>query len=267
MSMKVLTKSRLSAFADEYGIDSKDETKVFEYYAVHHFLSRYVNNDIRLTEQTLISGDDGGIDSIGILVNGQFASDASEVKELIRDDDENTVRIGFLQAKTSDKYDTKLIARFLNGVSRVTRAAGEANYSNLEPALREKSEALAAIVANISKFAVTTIPCDIFYVTLSETALGVKKKDDGSTSYGTQVDDELKSLRELDVYDFKNLRFVGQKALDERVDELRGTLEAKFKLSEICSIPATGKIERALVGVVSATELRKIILDLSLIHI
>ncbi|OFT30677.1 AIPR family protein [Corynebacterium sp. HMSC08D02] len=259
--MQVLTKSRLSDFCRKYDVDAKSESVEFEYYAAHHFLSRYVNNDIRLTEQTLIRDDDGGIDAIGILINGQFANDASDVEELIREDDENTVRIGFLQAKTSEKYDTKLIARFLNGVSRMTRAAGACEYSLLEPALREKAEALATIVDNISKFSVTTIPCDIFYVTLSDRVFGDGNAQGVPPSYGTQVDDELKRLKELNVYDFQNLRFVGQKALDERVEELRGTLEAKFKLLDACNISATGKIDRALIGVISVAELRKIILD------
>lgn len=259
--MKLLNKSRLKSFASEHGISATGDDEIFEYYATHHFLSRYVSNDIRITEKSLVVGDDGGIDAFGILVNGSFAEDASEVKELIREDAENTVRVGFLQAKTSAKYDTKMATRFLNAINRVTSAAGENDFSKLEPALREKAEALAAVIDDIPKFAVNRIPCDVFYVTLSEKTFGTKRKGSNSVTYGTQVDDELKRLEELDVYDFKNLKFVGQEALDERVEELRGQLEAKFTLERVTPIPAAKKIKRAVMGVIPVNELKKIILD------
>lgn len=259
--MKLLNKSRLKSFASDYGLSVTGDDEIFEYYATHHFLSRYVRSDIRTTEKALVVGDDGGIDAVGILVNGSFAEDASEVKELIREDAENTVRVGFLQAKTSAKYDTKMATRFLNAINRVTSAAGESDFSKLEPALREKAEALAAVIDDIPKFAVNRIPCDVFYVTLSEKSFGTKRKGSHSITYGTQVDDELKRLEELDVYDFKNLKFVGQEALDERVEELRGQLEAKFTLERVTPIPAAKKIKRAVMGVIPVNELKKIILD------
>lgn len=259
--MKLLNKSRLKSFAADYGISAAGDNEIFEYYATHHFLSRYVSNDIRVTEKALVVGDDGGIDAIGILVNGRFAEDASDVEELIREDAENTVRVGFLQAKTSAKYDTKLAARFLNAINRVTSAAGENDFSKLEPALREKAQALSAVIVDIQKFAVNRIPCDVFYVTLSEKAFGSKRNGSNTITYGTQVDDELKRLEELDVYDFKNLKFVGQEALDERVEELRGQLEAKFTMSMVTPIPSAKQINRAVMGVIPVNELQKIILD------
>ena len=67
--MKLLNKSRLKSFAADYGISAAGDNEIFEYYATHHFLSRYVSNDIRVTEKALVVGDDGGIDAIGILVN------------------------------------------------------------------------------------------------------------------------------------------------------------------------------------------------------
>ncbi|MCG7229492.1 AIPR family protein [Corynebacterium minutissimum] len=259
--MKLLNKSRLRSFASDYGIAAEKDEEVFEYYTTHHFLSRYVSNDIRVTEKALVAGDDGGIDAMGILINGSFAEDASDVNELIREDSENTVRVGFLQAKTSAKYDTKLVTRFLNAINRVTSAAGENDFSKLEPALREKAEALAAVINKIQKFSVHRIPCDVFYVTLSEKPFGSRRKGSNVVTYGTQVDDELKRLEELDVYDFKNLKFVGQEALDERVEELRGQLEAKFTMSMVTTIPSAKKIKRAVMGVIPVSELQKIILD------
>lgn len=258
--MKLLVKNRLNAFAAEHGIESSKKEVIFEYYATHHFLSRYVQNEIQLTESALTTSDDGGIDAIGILVNGSFASGASDVEELIRDDNENTIRVGFLQAKTSEEYDTKLISRFLNGINRLTAAAGDSDFSKLELGLREKSQALSTVFKNINKFAVKRIPCDIFYVTLAGHNHGKVGIHDVPT-YGTQVDDELKRLEELDVFDFKNLKFVGQSALDERVDELRRQLAASFTLSEFCSIPQAGKVKRAVMGVISVDQLKNIILD------
>lgn len=258
--MKLLNKSRLNAFAAEHGIDSTKEEDIFEYYATHHFLSRYVQNEIQLTESALIAGDDGGIDAIGILVNGRFASDASDVEELIREDNENTIRIGFLQAKTSPKYDTKLLSRFLNGINRLTAAAGEGDFSKIEKSLREKSEALSSVFKNINKFSVKRIPCDVFYVTLADHNLS-ESDYHNKQSYGTQVDDELKRLEALDVFDFKNLKFVGQSALDERVEELRGQLEASFTLESGCNIPPADKIKRAVMGMIPVQQLKNIILD------
>lgn len=259
--MKLLYKSRLQTFAGEQGLPKKDLTKVFEWYAIHLFLSRYVASDIRLTEKTIIPDDDGGIDGIAVLINGSYVEDASEVEELLWPGDENSVRVGFLQAKTSADYDTKLITRFLNGVKRVTNAAGEQDFSELEESLRGKAEILGKIIANISRFSTSRIPCDIFYVTLSEAPFGNWNKKLGRTTYGTQVDDELRSLLSLDVYDVKNLKFIGQDAVDGRREELKGQLEASFRLVDAIEIPAAQSVQTALIGLITVDELRNIVLD------
>ena len=259
--MKLLYKSRLQDFARKNGISDKQLPDIFEWYATYLFLSRYGTRDIRVTEKSLIPGDDGGIDAVAVMVNGNYVSDASEVQELLRPGDDNSVRIGFLQAKTSSNFDTKLISRFLNGVKRMTVAAGEGEYSKLEHSLREKSTILTEVINNISRISTSRIPCDIFYVTLSENSFGTWDDSQEKLTYGTQVDDEVSSLRGLDVYDFKNLKFVGQDAIDGRIEELKGHLEASFKMPSAVEIPAAKSVERALIGIISVDQLKSVILD------
>lgn len=272
--MNMLLKSRLIKFAKENGIISSDQNDpsdvdlpfIFEYYTVYHYFNKYINGSIKKTEQCLIPGDDGGIDGFVIAINGEIIDDPADIEGQLNEGSENLVHVGFLQAKTSDKYDTKEIARFLDAIIRLTKAAGNNDFSTLEPSLQSKTQVLQAIIQNIDRFRTSKIPCDVFFATLSKNEFSssglqlietAKKKSRNVT----QVLRCYEDLNGMEVYDLKSFKIVGQQSLDKRIEELKGNHSAKFRLEHPVEIPPTGNIEGALMGIIPVSELRKIILD------
>lgn len=268
--MKTLLKSRIISFAETAGfcpekVTNEKLAELFEYYAVAHFLSKYVS-DIREVESTIIPPDDGGIDGFAISVNGQLVDDASDFDEILQEGNSNNVRIGFLQAKTSEKYDTKDIARFLDAIRRVTKAAGSGEFDNVEKSLWPKTEILKEVIRKIHRFSTGRVPCDVFFVTLSTTSFFTSQDDlikltEDKSANVSQVFQAYKDLEADGVFDFRNFKAVGESALESRIAELRGTHEVDFRLDHPVEIAPTGAIAGALMGVIPVSELRKIILD------
>ncbi|WP_146077290.1 hypothetical protein [Rathayibacter tritici] len=103
--MHTLTGKRVAKFARDFGFDG-DESDQFERYVAANYLFPYVRDDVRQIERSVLGGaSDEGIDIAAVVVNGQLVFEPSEIDYLIADQTSNSVRIIFIQAKTSESYE------------------------------------------------------------------------------------------------------------------------------------------------------------------
>ncbi len=126
---------------------------------------------------------------------------------------------------------------------------------DLPPRLVDVSILIDRIAENGDKFADPRIPCDLYYVTTSS--------NDGKDARGElQVTQALQRIRDFAVYseDLK-LRTHGHDNLAAKQKERYGPQNVQFNFEKRQTIPATDRVTEAYIGLVSASELMKLLTD------
>ncbi|UOZ03188.1 AIPR family protein [Amycolatopsis sp. WQ 127309] len=253
--MHTLTSKRVVKFSRNFGFGGT-EAEQFERYVAANYLFQYVGDDVELIERSVLGGgSDEGIDIAAVVVNGRIVFEPEEIDELIAEQGANSAKVIFIQAKTSESYDSKLIAKFLHGVEAVTKYAMKPKSLKLPPRLVDVAILIDRIAESGDKFQDSRIPCELYYVTTSS-------NDGRSAQAELQVTEAIGRIREIGAYseDFK-LRTHGYEELAAKQKERHGPQNVQFNFEKRQTIPATDRVSEAYIGLVSASELLKLLKD------
>ncbi|MFS4505150.1 AIPR family protein [Clavibacter sp. Sh2141] len=253
--MHTLTSKRVSKFARDFGFNVS-ESEQFERYVAANYLFQYIGDNVALIESSILGGgSDEGIDIAAVIVNGKVVHEPSEIDDLIADQGTNTAKVVFIQAKTSESYDSKLIAKFLHGVEAVTKYAMKPGSVQLPPRLVDLASLIDRIAESGDKFQESRIPCELYYVTTSS--------NDGKSAHSElQVTEALGRIKAIGAYSENfRLRLQGQDELAAKQKERHGPQNVQFTFEKRQTIPATQRVDEAYIGLVSATELMKLLKD------
>ena len=255
--MHTLTSKRVTKFARDFGFEGTDADK-FERYVAANYLFQYVRDDLESIESAVLGGgEDEGIDIAAVIVNNRVVFEPEEIDALVAGQGANSAKVIFIQAKTSESFDSKLIAKFLHGVEAVTKYAINSNAIALPPRLVDLAILIDRIAENGDKFHDSRIPCELYYVTTSP-------NDGRDAQSQLQVTEAVSRIRELGVYsDGLKLRTHGHEELAEKQKERHGPQNVQFNFEKRQTIPATERVNEAYIGLVSATEIMKLLKDSS----
>lgn len=253
--LHTLTSKRVAKFARDFGF-SPPESKQFELYVAANYLFPYLRDDVEKIERSVLGGgSDEGIDISAVVVNGQIVFEPAEIDDLISEQTSNTARVVFIQAKTSESYDAKMIAKFLHGIESVTKYAINPTNISLPAALVDLASLIDKIAENGDKFQETRIPCEAFYVTTSGS-------DGHSARKELQVTEAVSRINSLGVYSEPfNLNTHGHDALAAKVKEKLGPQDIRFDFEKRQTIPATERVSEAYIGLLSGSEALKLLTD------
>ncbi|GAA3854547.1 MULTISPECIES: AIPR family protein [Amycolatopsis] len=253
--MHTLTGKRVAKFGRDFGFEGTDADK-FERYVAANYLFQYVRDDVESIERTVLGGgEDEGIDIAAVIVNNRIVFEPEEIDDLIAGQGANSSKVIFIQAKTSESYDSKLIAKFLHGVEAVTKYAIKANSVPLPPRLVDLAILIDRIAENGDKFQDSRIPCELYYVTTSSNG-------GQSAQSQLQVTEAIARIRELGVYsESLRLRTHGHEELADKQKERHGPQNVQFNFEKRQTIPATERVSEAYIGLVSAAEIMKLLKD------
>ncbi|WP_181282190.1 AIPR family protein [Arthrobacter woluwensis] len=245
----------MAKFARDFGFDFPD-SELFERYVAANYLFQYLRDDVDLIEKCVLGGGkDEGIDIAVIVINGRPVFEPSEIDEAIAEQGSNSARIVFIQAKTGESYDSKLVAKFLHGVESVTRYAMKPGSLALPPRLVDLAMMIDRIAESGDKFHESRIPCDIYYVTTSSS-------DGGSVHDELQVTEAIRRIRDMGVYsDRLKLRTHGHEDIAAKQRERFGPQNIRFHFEKRQTIPATDRVSEAYIGLISAREALKLLKD------
>ncbi|WP_226347222.1 AIPR family protein [Agilicoccus flavus] len=253
--MHILTQKRVEKFARDLGLsDPLDEQ--FEYYVAATYLFRYVKNSVELLQSVVLGGgEDEGIDVGAVIVNGQIVMDPSDIDELITGQEANSAKVVFLQAKTSEKFDSKLMSKFLHGVESVTQYAMRPGSIALPPRLVDLALLIERIAENGDKFQDTKIPCELYYVTSSA-------GDGREATAQLQVSQAMARITNLGVYpDTLRLRAQGHEDLAAKQKEKLGPQNVQFNFEKRQTIPDAAGVSEAYIGLISGDQLLRLLKD------
>lgn len=253
--MHTLTSKRVTKFARDFGLEGP-ETELFERYVAANYLFQYLRDDVDSIERSVLGGgNDEGIDIGAVIVNGRVVFEPEEVDELISEQTANSAKVIFIQAKTSESYDSKLIAKFLHGVEAVTKYAMKPGSIALPPRLVDLANLIDRIAESGDKFQDSRIPCEIYYVTTSP-------NDGKSAQAELQITEALGRIREIGVYsEGLKLRTHGHGELAAKQKERHGPQNIQFNFEKRQTIPATERVSEAYIGLISAIEVMKLLKD------
>lgn len=255
VQLHTLTSKRVTKFARDFGFDGP-ETELFERYVAANYLFRYLRDDVDSIERSILGGgNDEGIDVGAVVVNGRPVFEPEEIDELIGEQSANSAKVIFIQAKTSESYDSKLIAKFLHGVEAVTKYAMKPGSVDLPPRLVDLATLIDRIAESGDKFQENGIPCELYYVTTSS--------NKGESARGElQVEQALGRIRAIGAYSGNlELRTHGHEQLAAKQKERFGPQNIQFNFEKRQTIPATERVSEAYIGLVSASEVMKLIKD------
>ncbi|WP_157931115.1 AIPR family protein [Mycobacteroides abscessus] len=253
--MHTLTNKRVTKFARDFGFEGSD-SELFERYVAANYLFQYLRDDVDSIERSILGGgNDEGIDIGAVIVNGRIVFEPEEVDELISEQTANSAKVIFIQAKTSESYDAKLIAKFLHGVEAVTKHAMKPGSIKLPPRLVDLGNLIDTIAESGDKFQDSRIPCEIYYVTTSP-------NDGTGVQAELQITEALGRIREIGAYsEGLRLRTHGHEELAAKQKERHGPQNIQFNFEKRQTIPATERVSEAYIGLVSATEVMKLLKD------
>ena len=253
--MHTLTSKRVVKFSRDFGFDGT-ESEQFERYVAANYLFQHVRDDVESIERSVLGGgNDEGIDIAAVAVNGQIVFEPEEIDELIGGQGANSAKVIYIQAKTSESYDSTLIAKFLHGVEAVTKYAMKPGTVTLPPRLVDLASLIDRIAENGDKFQDSRIPCELFYVTTSA-------NDGQRAQTELQVTQAIARIRELAVYsEGIELRTRGHEQLAAKQKERHGPQKIQFNFEKRQTIPATDRVSEAYIGLLSAIDIMKLLKD------
>ncbi|PZT98802.1 MAG: hypothetical protein DI630_18695 [Gordonia sp. (in: high G+C Gram-positive bacteria)] len=253
--MHTLTSKRVVKFVRDFGFTGT-EAEQFERYVAANYLFQYVRDNVDLIERSVLGGgSDEGIDIAAVVVNGRIVFEPEEIEDLIAEQGANSAKLIFIQAKTSESYDSKLIAKFLHGVEAVTKYAMKPGSVALPPRLVDLSNLIDRIAENGDKFQDSRIPCELYYVTTSS-------NDGGSARSELQVTEAMARISDIGVYsDGLKLRTHGHESIAAKQKERHGPQNVQFNFEKRQTIPATDRVSEAYIGLLSAIELLTLLKD------
>ncbi|KFZ77013.1 hypothetical protein ED92_38605 [Amycolatopsis sp. MJM2582] len=214
--MHTLTSKRVAKFSRDFGFGGT-EADQFERYVAANYLFQYVGDNVDLIEHAVLGGgSDEGIDIAAVVVNGKIVFEPVEIDELIAEQGTNSAKVVFIQAKTSESYDSKLIAKFLHGVESVTKYAMKPQSVALPPRLVDLASLIDRIAESGDKFQDSRIPCELYYVTTSS-------NDGRDAQAELQVTETMARIREIGAYsEGFRLRTHGHEELAAKQKERHG---------------------------------------------
>lgn len=149
--MDRVTQSLMKTFAEKNELTTVKERELFEAFSTYCVVSKIMDNDFNysdIDEMQVANSNDGGIDAVGLLINGEFVESLQSLNDILkRESIQLDVLIIFVQATTSSKFEGSKMDTFGRGIVDILRKNPQ-RAQNAE--LKTKWHMINAIVDHIS---------------------------------------------------------------------------------------------------------------------
>ncbi|MFA7662583.1 MAG: AIPR family protein [Patescibacteria group bacterium] len=246
--MDRITKNLLDGFLEQFEIKPESEPKDFEKFCNYSVVKNEFNNEFEIED--ISTGNNQGIDGLGIIVNNLFINTTQEVEDIVKDAKILDVVFVFIQSKTSTKFEGSEIGNFIFSIK---------DFFNENPELiktdeiKEKFAITQILFKHFSLMTKGNPLCKLYYVTAG------KWVDDQNLT--AVINNNVKELKDMGL--FEDVFFVPCDA--QKIQKLyRKTSEevtAEFSFDEMVTLPKINGVEEAYLGIIKFEEYKKIITD------
>lgn len=248
--MDKITRSLLTGFSEEFGIDGMEESQRFEQFAAWLVVRRHFSESTFLPSDLHTGGDgDGGIDAIAVVVNNNLVTDVDTMEELLEQNGFLDVTFVFVQAERSPHFDGAKIGTFGYGVRDFF---GEAKLPRNDVA-ENYYEIMSAIYTHAGKFRPGNPACYMYYVTT-----GPWQND---TNLKARIDTEASLLKDTNLFSVVEFNPVGAADIQRLYRQAKNDITKEFSFDKRQSIPTVDGVKEAYLGFILASELLSVVRD------
>ncbi|WP_324657778.1 AIPR family protein [Bacillus altitudinis] len=261
--MDRITHSMMQEFKESMEISNISDSDLFEIFSSYSIVSKTLddtfdisdivgaNNGNEVIPSGIISGggNDTGIDSIAITLNGTLITDLTEVEDIFNEN--NTIFEAvfvFIQSKTSSKFNGSEIRNFGDGI---------VDFLSLKPRLKQNNfiknrwEIVNKIIDNASN--IQNIICKVYYVTTGKWV--------NDTNLVTKIESAKADIDELNI--FGSLEFIPVDAdlIQNMYKESKVKLTQTVDFPKKVLLPSVNKVNEAYLGYIKIGEYINLIQD------
>jgi len=242
--MDDVIRSLVERFQADQDLTQLDESEAFEAFAGFCVLSAFYESEFAPDAFRMGEGNDLGIDVFGILVNGELYHDAADVRAAADQARTLDVRIIVVQAKTSERFDTKVLSDLADNLRHVVDPADLPYPSSAR--VDGIRECLRAVYDNIGKLAGGLPRLHVRYVTTGARVASMVEQKARSAE---------KRLLGAGRFDAVDVRCVTERELRGLYHRATTAIEARFDMAKKVALARIPGVEQALLGTVSTREL------------
>lgn len=227
------------------GLDSKN----FEKFIIKNLCENECNFEFKYNDIITGDGGDCGIDGIAFIINDIFISEYDKLEAYINSNNKISVKIIFLQSKSSERFECKEIRGFGDGVIDFFSEFPKKIQNDV---IKEKHKMFELIIKNYSKIS-DKFECVCYYVTT-----GKLIEDRNITSTKDAI---LNDIERSDIFKQYKINLIGENELRNIVENnLKGS-RAIIRLDRKIEMPYIDGINQGYIGIVELKEYLKLLVD------
>lgn len=245
--MDRITASMLTGYVSENQV-SGSESDQFERFVTHCVVSPKSFEAFEVED--LIVGRDStpGIDAVAILVNGQVVSDEDELSGLLAGKGSLEVRFVFIQAKTSSKFEGKVMLDLADEVGQFFKRDPEDLPETLKP-----SRAIIDLILSQGIRLKENPECILAYATSG--------RWQGDVALSSKAESARSALTSLNYFSQVRAEYIDAQELQREYRASKQKVSAEFDFVGRTTIASVQGISQAYLGIIPAVEFMKIVTD------
>lgn len=248
--MNIVTKSFIQAFLGSQELASTSDSEDFEKYAAYSVMRRVYGQEFNLDDVLVGGGADTGIDALGIMVNGALITSKEEIDDLKHRNKYLDITYIFVQAKISEKFETKEIATFCRGIEDFFLE----NYGlNRNEEIKQKAELSNYLFNNVIHFEKNP-KCVFYYVTT-----GYWNDDDNDSKKVMEATKE--ALERSSMFSDIAYKICGSKEINDLYKESCKRLAVQIYFPIKATLPMIPNIESSYIGILPLDQFKRLIVD------
>ncbi|MFC3965898.1 AIPR family protein [Nocardia jiangsuensis] len=228
-------------------LDSLDESESFEYFVNFIVLSRQHEQQFSVDDYSC--GADGtiGVDGFAISVNGELIPGMTELEDALNGKSAFDSTITLIQAKRTGGFNLGDLSVFAD-----TAVALLCDDEPPHPGLAEAHRMLQVLFDHSPRFRSNPV-CKLFYVTT-----GAWKEQ---IAFQRKIKDTQERLESTNLISRADFHVWGAKQIQDSWRSIDSATEVTFQFDQKTTLPDMSGIREAYIGVLSASEFVKLIVD------
>ena len=246
--MDRITKSLLDEFVKQNGLELLAEETAFEHFTGYIVTSKHYTETFSSDDIHVGAGNDCGIDSISIIVNGCLVTEHEEIEDLAETNGYIDATFIFNQAERSSNFETAKIGQFGYGVNDFFKTSPSLNQND---DVKKKFKIANEIFARSSKFKKGNPQCFLYYTTTG--------KWTGDANLSARRDSTIKDLQDLTLFRKVDFEFIDASKIQTLFRETKNAISKEINFPERTVLPELPGIEQAYLGLINSVEYLKLI--------
>lgn len=246
--MDRITKSLLTEFVQQNGLESLVEETAFEHFTGYLVTSRHFTESFSSEDIHVGAGGDCAIDTVSVIVNGCLVTEPEEIDDLANTNGYLDVTFVFCQAERTEGFSTSKIGQIEFGIKDFLSDTPTLPQND---DLKLRGAIINEIFARSSKFKKGNPQCFIYYCTTGRWTddQGLVARRDGAKA----------SINRLNIFRRVEFDCIDAEKIHSFYRQSKNAISTEVNFPERTVLPELPGIEQAYIGFLNSIEYLKLI--------